>query len=85
MKDENARQVVLLHSQGEGGYVKAVEALINNYGSPTIVFPHHVRRTIVRETVNFSKDGFTKSLPSSIPGYEGDEIGHSFPVSCSQG
>ena len=24
------------------------------------MFPHHVRRTIVRETVDFSKDGFTK-------------------------
>ncbi len=57
MKDEDARQVVLLHSQGEGGYTKAVD--INNYGSPTIVFPHHVRRTMVRETVDFSKDGFT--------------------------
>ncbi len=60
MKDEDARQVVLLHSQREGGYVKEVEALINNYGSPAIVFRHHVQRTIVRKTVDFSKDGFTK-------------------------
>ncbi len=60
MKDEDARQVVLLHSQGEGSYVKEVETLINNYGSPAIVFRHHVRRTIVRKTVDFSKDGFTK-------------------------
>ena len=40
----NARQVVLLHSQGEGDYAKAVKALTNK----------------VCETVDFSKDGFTK-------------------------
>ncbi len=60
MKDENARQVVLLHSQGDDGYTKAIEALVNNFGSPSIIFPHHVRRTTARESIDFSKDGFTK-------------------------
>ena len=60
MKDEEAYQVVFLHSQGEGGYEKAIQALVNNYGSPSIVYPHHVRRTTVRQSIDFTRDGLTK-------------------------
>ena len=40
MRDDEAKQVVLLHSQGEDGYNRAIPALINNCGSPTIGYPH---------------------------------------------
>ena len=42
MKSEDAKDTVLVHSQGEDGYYKAIEALINDYGSAMIVYPHYV-------------------------------------------
>ena len=43
------KDIVLVHSQGDNGYDKAIKALVNNYGSPKIVYHHHVRNLVARE------------------------------------
>ncbi len=60
MKDENAKQIVLVHSQGEDGYDKAVKALVNTYGSATIVYPHHVRSFVQRESYTYDGESLRK-------------------------
>ena len=70
MRDDEAKQVVLLHSQGEDGYDRAIQALISKYGSPTIVYPHHVWRTTVKELLDFNREGFTKLRQRILLPYE---------------
>ena len=70
MRDDEAKQVVLVHSQGEDGYNRAIQALINNHLSPTIVYPYHVRRTTVKEPLDFNREGFTKLRQRILLPYE---------------
>ena len=70
MKSEDAKDTVLVHSQGEDGYDKAVEALINNYGSAMIVYPHYVRNLTTRETYTYDRESLQRMRQQFLLNYE---------------
>ncbi len=70
MSTEEAKETVLVHSQGEDGYSKAVQALINSYGSATIVYPHIVREFDHKETYSFDRDSFRRMRQRYLLNFE---------------
>ncbi len=36
------------------------DALINNYGSPTIIYPHYVRELVMSEVYTYNRDGLRR-------------------------
>ncbi len=60
MNNQEAERIVRLHSFSDDGYAKAMEALIDKYGCAMKVFPHLVKKTIHREPIDFSEEGFAR-------------------------
>ncbi len=60
MKTEEAQQTVTLHSRGDDSYNHAVEALIRDYGSPTILYPYHMRELVTDEVLTYSREGLRR-------------------------
>ena len=60
MSTEEAKKTVRIHAKGDDGYDKAVEALIRDYGSPNILYPHHMRELVTDETYTYTRDGIKR-------------------------
>ncbi len=59
-----------LHSKGDDGYNKAIEALIRDYGSATILYPHHMRELVTDETYTYSRDGIRQFRERYLLNYQ---------------
>ncbi len=57
---EEAKKTVRIHAKGDDGYDKAVEALIHDYGSPNILYPHHMWELVTDETYTYTRDGIKR-------------------------
>ncbi len=60
MKNPEAERIVRLHSFSDDGYAQAMEALIDKYGCAMKIFPHLVKKTLHREPIDFSEEGFVR-------------------------
>ncbi len=70
MKSDEAKDIVLVHSQGEDGYDNAIKALVNNYGSPKIIYPHHIRSLIAREKYTYDRESLRRMRQRFLLNYE---------------
>ncbi len=58
MSTEEAKETGLVHSQRADGYSKAVQALINSYGSTTIIYHISFRNLITRRHTHLINTAF---------------------------
>ncbi len=60
MKHPEAERIVRLHSFSDDGYSQAMEALVDKYGLAMKIFPHLVKKTLHKEPIDFTEEGFAR-------------------------
>jgi len=85
MKNDEAKAIVQVHSMGNNGYAKAVRALINNYGSPTLVYPHLVMERIQSDLYSYDRDSLRRLRQRYLLTYDAmEELGELLSLSSWQ-
>jgi len=60
MKTTEAKQIVKSYAAVDDGYIRALKALIQRFGSAKKVFPHLVHKMTSKEPINLTQEGFSR-------------------------